>query len=393
MPTPLPALPRRLRRAAVAALGWLLLALAAAPAAYAAADERAGEGQRAGTVFLPSAGVSPELAADLTEVLAAGLERGGAAEVMAKERFDLLLAAAGTGDAAACARDAACARSAGRQAGLDFVVVAEATGSAGGFQLTLTRYSVPVDIVRVQRFDLDEKLAQLAMSLESAREDLLRPDGALLQVSVDVPEATVLLDGVLLGTTPLAPREIVPGAHELAVRRDGWLPASAAIRCEPAAPCPVELTLRREPAVSAAPPPSEPPAALPERSEPQPDAPPERGMSVQQILAWTSVGVAVAAGATGTAFAVRTGQLQDEIDSKCDGGARTCTFDRDRARSLQDDGELSATLTNVFYGVAGAAAVAAVVLFLTEPDDEPARVEVLPQATADGVGVGALVRF
>lgn len=369
----------------------LAAALAGLVASAPFTAARAAGMPRAGALFLPSEGVPAELAADLTEVLSASLESGGAAEVMAREPFEIILREVGGGDPAVCLRDAGCAREAGRRAELDFVVVAEAQRAAGGFQLQLMRYSVALEILRTVRFDLDEKLGQLAASLDSARGDLLRPDGALLRVDANVEDAAVLLDGVLLGVTPLAPREILPGTHELVVRHEGWLPASAEIACAAAAPCRVSLRLlaKPQPEPVAEPTPPEPPP----REPPPVPPPPERGLSVQRILAWTSVGVAVAAGATGTAFAVRTGQIQDEIDSKCDGGTRTCTLSRDRAQSLQDDGELMATLTNVFYGVAGAAAVTAVVLFLTEPDDEPARVEVVPQASADGFGVGAVVRF
>lgn len=370
----------------------VLLALVVATTASSTEVRAQDTSRRAGAIFLPTPGVPADLSADLSEVLAAGLERGGAAEVVALERFGLMLREEGGGVIESCARDAGCVRRAGRKAGVDFVVVADARRASGGFRLTLTRYSVAVEIVRVLTFDLDEELGQLAESLESARGELLRPEGALLLVDADVADANVRLDGVFLGATPLAPREIVAGEHRITLQAVGYVPFDGPVRCEAATLCRVPVRLQLEPL-----PVAERPTPTPTPVEPfigtTPPVRPRKGMSTQRILAWTSVGLAVAAGATGTGFAVGTKQTEDELNAKCDKGTRVCTVSRARAESLREDGELYATLTNVFYGVAGAAAVTAVVLFLTEPDDEPATVEVFPQASAEGVGVGALVRF
>ena len=52
----------------------------------------------------------------------------------------------------------------------------------------------------------------------------------------------------------------------------------------------------------------------------------------------------------------------------------------------------AALYANIAFGVAGAAAVVAVLTFVLEPDDEPA-VEVAPTASADGAGISARFRF
>jgi hypothetical protein len=102
---------------------------------------------------------------------------------------------------------------------------------------------------------------------------------------------------------------------------------------------------------------------------------------------WTALAV-VAAG-TGGYFSYRVGQAEDDLEElNANPGAHTA----DEARAIQDRGERDALVANVLYGVAGAAAIAAVLTFVLEPDDDP-DVEVLPSASSDGASVTATIRF
>ena len=108
------------------------------------------------------------------------------------------------------------------------------------------------------------------------------------------------------------------------------------------------------------------------------------------VIRWpTWAALAIVAGGTGGYFSYRVGQAEDDLDElNANPGAHTA----DEARAIQDRGERDALIANVLYGVAGAAAIAAVLTFVLEPDDDPA-VEVLPGAGSDGASVTATIRF
>jgi hypothetical protein len=107
-------------------------------------------------------------------------------------------------------------------------------------------------------------------------------------------------------------------------------------------------------------------------------------------LRWpTWAGLAIVAAGTGGYFSYRVGQAEDDLEAlNADPGAHTA----DEAKAIQDRGERDALVANVLYGVAGAAAIAAILTFVLEPDDDP-DVEVLPSASSDGASVTATIRF
>ena len=105
-------------------------------------------------------------------------------------------------------------------------------------------------------------------------------------------------------------------------------------------------------------------------------------------LRWpTWAGVAVVVAGTGAYFTYRVGQAEDDLTAlNADPGNHTA----DEAQAIIDRGERDATIANVLYGVAGAAALAAVLTFVLEPDDD---VEVRPAAGPGGASVTATIRF
>ena len=361
----------------------------------ARADETGARPTRAGAFFVVSGDVNAPLAAELNEVLIASLERDGGAEVIAKEQLRLALEAEADGSAMACALDAGCVRRAAARHGLDFAVVGRAVRQAAGFTVELTRYSGGVELVRMRRFDVAGRLGELAGALEASRGELLRPDGALLTVEASVVGARVRMDGVLLGATPLAPREIIPGRHTVEAEREGYEPQTEELTCTAGTPCRVVFRMRRllppSSATSMGPPATVAlsPPAVPEL----PDLPQERTLSAQRIAAWTTLALAVGAGATGAGLAVRTKLVRDDLHDRCDDASRSCSSSRSAVLGLRDDGELASLLANVFFGVAGAAAVTSVVLFLTEPEDSESSVRIVPTAGPHDVGLDAIIRF
>ena len=58
-------------------------------------------------------------------------------------------------------------------------------------------------------------------------------DGAAIAVTTSVPGATVSISGLSYGGTPLAPRRIKPGTHEVSVEKSGYRPAKASVNALP----------------------------------------------------------------------------------------------------------------------------------------------------------------
>jgi hypothetical protein len=99
---------------------------------------------------------------------------------------------------------------------------------------------------------------------------------------------------------------------------------------------------------------------------------------------WT--GVAVVAAGAGGFFAYQVGQTEDELAAL---NAMSDMHSFDEAESVRERGERQALFANIGFGVAGAAAVAAVLTFVLEPD----RVEIQPAPTSGGATIGASIRF
>jgi tetratricopeptide (TPR) repeat protein len=84
-------------------------------------------------------------------------------------------------------------------------------------------------------------------------------DNAAIAVTANVSGATVRIGALRYGGTPVAPRLIKAGFHDLEIETAGWKPAHLAIDALPGIVTDVEVTL--EPAdAKPAPPPAKPPA-------------------------------------------------------------------------------------------------------------------------------------
>ena len=99
----------------------------------------------------------------------------------------------------------------------------------------------------------------------------------------------------------------------------------------------------------------------------------------------TWAGVALVGAGVGGYFAWQVGQTEDELAAL---NAASDQHSFDEALALRDRGQRQALYANVGFGVAGAAALAAVLTLVLEPD---AAVEVNPAPS--GATVGTSVRF
>ncbi len=325
-------------------------------------------------LFLAQGGISEPIADELSEVLIAVLEHGQELRALPKESFRLLLAE--HDDPIACAREHSCLREVGRDAGLDFIAIAEARTEETRTQLTVRRYSTATSLVRTQRFDFTGGLGEIADALQAARDELLRPEEAVLRISVPEKGARVSVDGLELGYTPLEPREVHQGKLRLHIEKDGFMPREKSVECRAGSDCNVALMLHRLPrAVPEKPAPDE--LAEPSSAEPAPTiaeppaSPTPRRVSTTRAFAWATLGVALAASATATTTGVLTHYTQQNLLSACDSDNQVCSITQREASRRQNRGEQLALATNITIGIAGAAAVASVVLFLIEPKGQP----------------------
>ncbi len=105
------------------------------------------------------------------------------------------------------------------------------------------------------------------------------------------------------------------------------------------------------------------------------------------LVRWTTwTGIALLAGGTGGYFAMEVGKDEDAL-AALNASSEMHTFDE--AEALRERGQQHALYANIGFGVAGAAALAAVITFVIEPRG----VEIVPSPTAGGGTVSASIRF
>lgn len=76
-------------------------------------------------------------------------------------------------------------------------------------------------------------------------------DGAAIAVIANVTGATVWIGGLRYGSTPVAPRRIKPGAHEIAIAKPGFRPVHRAVYALPGVVTDVVVELEPEQAAPA----------------------------------------------------------------------------------------------------------------------------------------------
>lgn len=246
------------------------------------------------------------------------------------------------------------------------------------FEEAQTLKAHPVIVFNIAR--CHEQLGALAKALEGYRtylkqlpsapdRDAVRASMASLEkrlkksaqpvtVSVEPAESVVKIDGKRVLPAPDAV-ELPDGEHQLEVTAPGHEPLRRSFTLSGK---PLELSVALRALVADAP--KKDPALTPL------DAPPPPPLVVQPEPAprgrpgtFVAGGVSLAAVATGTALGVLALSKQAELRNGQAGGA---PWPREQADVLVKDGQGFATGANVAWGVAGAAAVTAVILFFVE---------------------------
>ena len=177
-----------------------------------------------------------------------------------------------------------------------------------------------------------------------------------LMVYADPATSHIEVDGKPLGTSP-ASVELTAGNHVLVVKNDGYETVERSFVMSVQRSTEITINLRQKAADA---PVRETPVALtpaspaPELSATAPA--PRKG----RVGTWVAGGVAVAGLGAGIALGV--------MSSSANGQLHTLTPDRTTAQAdgLKSQSQGLATGANIAYGVAGAAAITAVILFFVE---------------------------
>jgi tetratricopeptide (TPR) repeat protein len=231
-------------------------------------------------------------------------------------------------------------------------------GSRLDLQIAATLESLGRTILAAQRLERAIRRARRAADvreerLARRRLDALLRNVASIRVSCSVPGATVTVDGDTVGEVPIEKRIYVPpGSHRLRVKAQGHETFSQSLVLYPGDHPMVTVNLVRTPHRAAR-------AGTP---------PPRRRI-------WTWVALA-GAGATLAAAAGIGLSARSEFEEFQE------TKDLERYLELKQSIEKKALAANVLYGVSGAFAVTAGILFFTEGRRRnERRVEVVPLGT------------
>jgi PEGA domain-containing protein len=274
------------------------------------------------------------------------------------------------------------------------------------------------DVEALRAYDtfLDEApYAPKASRAEAEREvQTLRPKLAYIEVEAEDSGSTVRIDGRDMGKTPLVRAVVVaPGAHEVKVEKTGMVTEKRSVA--PIAGQKVRVVVKlsavpapepaKPPVVAAQPPSDTPPArrlanndtdsTQIDRHPPGIENPPPADVSPsgrrwQHTAAWVSIGLGAVALGGGITAQVLWSQKNNEFNAvqKPTGGPQCTTsmppdFGGGNCLSLHQAADLRLKLAIAGYATAGAAAIAAVVFFLTAPGEGHA-------AAGNSVALGCL---
>jgi PEGA domain-containing protein len=172
----------------------------------------------------------------------------------------------------------------------------------------------------------------------------LRARTAHLVITANVDGAEAILDGERVGTTPLVRQvHVMPGTHEIQVRRDGYRDTAERVTISPGETRRLVLTMEVAPV-----------------APPAPEAPPvvERGDRRLRVAGLAVGAIGLACLATGVATGVLAQQAGDEL-TRLDQMRPRVEFDPVK----EDAGKTYQILEGVFLGVGAALVVTAVVLY------------------------------
>jgi len=232
-------------------------------------------------------------------------------------------------------------------------------------------------------------LAEGADEIDKSRQEEVRKEITRLNalvgtvaVETDAIGATVFVDGHRSGDTPLeGPLFVDLGEHEIVLKRGGDELHREVVKVAGGQ----QVTVTIKGASVAA------PAIGEEKSADvvEPKREPKQEPKPKRVWTWVALGAGAAAGIAGGVIGGISMKDKSDFLDRCgdDSCGPVAADERDRIKRLS-------LTADILYGVAGALAITAVILFFVEPDDEDEEtVAVLPSAGRGSAGLSVTGRF
>jgi hypothetical protein len=204
--------------------------------------------------------------------------------------------------------------------------------------------------------DPDAKDKQAVVDSIANLERKLRAKGLQqIMIFAEPKDATITVNGKLLGTSP-ASTELPAGEHSLAVRAPGFTTVERTFTMQLAKGSELTVVLEKTGGVASSDAPVNGPGLTPSATAETSltATPKKRG----PVFAWVASGLAVAGLGTGIALGVASANTSATLHSQ--------PHPQAEATQMVNDATATAIGANVAYGVAGAAAITAVILFIVE---------------------------
>ena len=327
---------------------------APAPAPGPVAQPARSEKVRVAVLDLTTAGVSLDLAANLTNVVAAELAGLEIFSVISRADIRAMLTHEQDRNLLGCDASSSCVADLGGALGVRYLV----SGSVGrvGERFTLSLSVADVERGRQEARSTDSVAAEaglLDLAKKTSRAvvaNLLSERQATLLVTSPEPGATIRLDGKVVGTTPAARLRVAWGPHRLELEKTGFITAAEELTIQTRGVVERQLSLIPSPDFL--------------------DGYEARAKKIR-VGAWLSTGAAAASLGAAVAYQLKYLDTASRFDTK-----RTA-YDAAKVKSVEDWNALdtleksasSELLTARIAGGVGAAfAITAVVLWLVGED-------------------------
>lgn len=220
-------------------------------------------------------------------------------------------------------------------------------------------------LIAARRFqkDVEQAIPPLLRGEREARGTLI--------VDSNLADAQVTLNGEFIGTPPVK-LSLKPGKYEVKLERNKYLPVTRLLNVEPNQEAKEFIKLLLKP--------GELPDAQVVPKLTKKDETPEAAPLKLSALTFVLGGVAIAAGGAGLTFGLISRGQEEALRTGYD--PDTAVYAGTRKQALEQN--RNALVANIAFGVAGAAAVGAIISGIV---DGTRSVQVTPTASADGAGV------
>lgn len=331
--------------------------LAQGPAGEAAEPGESPRSVKVAVLDIVGEGVEQSLARSLTASIKREAARNPVFELVEQEQIDLLDSLLLFGCEEVTPE---CLVQLAESVGAERLVYGRLTQSRGMREVTVNVFDVEEARVRQtwrRRFSAQvDTAAFFAQEMEIFLGGRRPAKPARLRVSSNVRSSAVIVDGELVGRSPLMTERLEPGTYEVEVTREGYTRDVRQVVLVAGEDTLIEVTLKPLSAPSDESEQSPAVVVAPVVTPPADDALTEGGV-VLSPLGWTLLSAGALTLAAGGVMGALTAQTQADFDAT--------TLEREGAR-LKSQGERQAQAANILFGVGGGAAALGVSLLIID---------------------------